>query len=209
MLYLFVTLLIILSVTLLRYHFHINSIISSGQEWSHQLRKVVVYRVDSIYYGFIGAYVFMYFKSVWERYKTSFFYLASVVFSGLHAIIFIYNITPENTSFFFNVFYLPIIAISLLLFFPLATSLENRTFLKTQITKISILSYAIYLVNYSIVLLSIQYFINMEEASFIIKTIILVVYWFLTYALSYLLFVYFEKPMTNLRDNNFFKVKMN
>ncbi|MFD0989493.1 acyltransferase family protein [Mariniflexile jejuense] len=203
-LYLFVTLLIILSVTLFRYHFHVNNIISSGQEWSNQLRKVVVYRVDSIYYGFIAAYVFMYLKSVWERYKTPLFYLASVVFTGLHAIIFIFSVTPENASLFFNVFYLPIISITLLLFFPLATSSENRTFLKTQITKISILSYAIYLVNYSIVLLSIQYFVDVSQVAFVFKILILLAYFVLTYLLSYLLFVYFEKPMTNLRDNKFF-----
>ncbi|AXP81947.1 Acyltransferase family protein [Mariniflexile rhizosphaerae] len=208
LLYLCVTVLIILCVTLFRYHFHVNNVISSGQQWSHQLRKVVIYRVDSIYYGFIGAYFFMYFKPIWERYKKHLFYLAFVIFIGLHTIIFVYHISPENTSLFYNIFYLPIVSISLLLFFPLATSLKNESILKSKITKISILSYAIYLINYSIVLLSIQYFIDVSQASFIIKIVILFMYWLLSYQLSYLLFVYFERPTTNLRDKNFFKTRI-
>ncbi|MDO7173824.1 acyltransferase family protein [Mariniflexile sp. AS56] len=208
-LYLVVTVFIIGCVTVFRYHFHTEHVITSGQEWSHQLRKVVIYRIDSIYYGFIAAYGAMYFKSVWERYKIISFCSGALLFFGVHAGIFIFGWLPENTPLFYNIFYLPMVSISLLLFFPLATTSQGKTFFKTQITQISVLSYATYLVNYSIVLLSIQYFIDVSQVSLFLKIMILFTYWLLTYLLSYLLFVYFECPMTNLRDKNFFKTRIN
>ncbi|WP_372755817.1 acyltransferase family protein [Mariniflexile sp.] len=204
-LYLAATLLLIACVTLLRLKFHSNNIISNGQEWSRQLRKVTIYRIDSIYYGFIAAYIAVYLKPCWERYRTSLFYFGLTVFFGLHVGIFVFNWLPENASLFYNIFYLPIVSISLLLLFPLAVSNEIKPLFKRQITEISILSYAMYLVNYSIVLLSITYFIDVSEINLLSKLIVLLFYWAATYLLSYLLFIYFESPLTKLRDSNFIR----
>ncbi|MDX1471442.1 MAG: acyltransferase family protein, partial [Flavobacteriaceae bacterium] len=48
--------IIVIAVGILnRYSFHLNQELSNYLDWSHNLRKVVIYRIDSIYYGFIGA----------------------------------------------------------------------------------------------------------------------------------------------------------
>jgi len=203
--YLIITLIVIIVTTCFRYNFHLTHFISSDHYWSQQLRKVVVYRVDSIYYGFLGAYIAMYFKTKWEQYKKVCFYLGVVLFFGMHTLIFLYDIRPENTSFFYNMVYLPLVSLILLLFFPMATFFKTGGFLKTQITKISVLSYAVYLINYSLILLTIQYFIDLSQATFLFKAFVLLIYWIATFFFSYLLFVYFELPMTQLRDSEFFK----
>ena len=87
------------------------------------------------------------------------------------------------------------------------TNWDTTKVFKNQITSISILSYALYLVNYSAVLLSIQYFIDVENQSVLIKILIFGMYWFISFLLAYLLYKYFEKPMTDLRNSKFIKDK--
>ena len=94
------------------------------------------------------------------------------------------------------------------MFFPLCSSWVSGGLLKKTITSISVLSYAVYLINYSIVLLTIQYFIDLEDTSNLIKFSVLILFWFLTFCLSYVLYVFFEKPTTDLRDLPIIKQKL-
>ena len=128
-----------------------------------------------------------------------------LIFTGIHVPIFVNDVTPEGFPVFYNIFYLPLISISLLLLFPVFSNWKKGGFLKKQITYISILSYGIYLINYSLVLLTIQYFINVENVSIFVKLMLLIIYWTVTFYVSYLLYRYFEKPSTDLRDSKLVK----
>ena len=79
-LFLFMTLIIILAITYFRIHYHNNHSIDSFEAWSHNIRKVVIYRIDSIYYGFIGVYIATHFSSIWQNYKILFVYLGNINF---------------------------------------------------------------------------------------------------------------------------------
>ncbi|MCF8272857.1 MAG: acyltransferase [Flavobacteriaceae bacterium] len=206
-LFLIVTLLVILLITFLRYKFHLHQIILTDHEWSQQLRKVVIYRMDSIYYGFIGAYISMNYNSFWLKFKNWSLISSILLFFGMHLFIFWFKLLPNNTGLFYNVFYLPLISISLLMVFPVFSSWVSGHLLKKTMTSISILSYAIYLINYSIVLLTIQYFFNLDDASNIFKFLVLILFWFLTFSLSYLLYLFFEKPTTDFRNLPIIKQK--
>ena len=72
-LFLLMTLIIILTITYFRMNYHNNHNFDFFETWSHNIRKVVIYRVDSIYYGFIGAYVAINYASIWRNYKKTFF----------------------------------------------------------------------------------------------------------------------------------------
>ncbi|WP_053990269.1 acyltransferase [Mangrovimonas sp. TPBH4] len=200
LLYLVITLLIIIGITICRYYFHMNNVLDSGQEWSRALRKVVVYRIDAIYYGFLAVYIATYFKDIWQNFRVHSFVVGMLLFFGMHAIFFYEALSPDNAPLFFNVFYLPFVAIALLLCFPFVIQIKSKGSLKRVITKLSVLSYAIYLTNYSIVLLTIQHFIDMSDSSMVLKFMVLLVYWSLSIYLSHLLYTYFEKPMMDLRD---------
>ena len=208
-----ITLVVILIGVFNRYHFHdsnINSIIVDSS-WSKSLRKVVIYRIDSIYYGFLGAYFAYYYARHWNRLKKIFAISGFLIFFSIHIYILIQKIEPSVNSFFFNNIYLSILALSILLFFPLFSTWENRKIFKTIITKISIWSYAIYLVNYSIVLLTILHFIEVDKLNLILKLFVLIAFWMITFVLSYFLYSRFEKPMMDFRDSksitNLFKTK--
>ena len=206
-LFVYTTLIIIIAITYFRIHYHNQHNLDSLETWSQNLRKVVIYRIDSIYYGFIGAYVSLNFSKIWQNYKKTFFILGLLFFLITHMFIFIYGATPSNFPIFYNIFYLPLISISLLLLFPIFSNWKTGRFLKKQISYTSILSYGIYLINYSLILLTIRYFIQIENASIFIKLLVLVMYWTLSFYLSYVLYHYFEKPLTDLRDSKFIKEK--
>ena len=207
-LYIVMILIILFAITYFRVHYHNNHNLDSFETWSQNIRKVVIYRVDSIYYGFIGAYVALNYASIWKNYKKLFFSFGVLIFLLTHTFIFVYNASPTDFPLFYNIFYLPIISISLLLFFPIFSNWETGTFLKAQITYTSILSYGIYLINYSLILLTIKYFFDVENASIVIKLVVLMAYWVLSFYFPYILYRYFEKPMTDLRDSKFIKEKL-
>lgn len=199
--------IIIFAITYFRFQYHNNYNLDTFETWSQNIRKVVIYRIDSIYYGFIGAYISVKFTSLWTHYKTVFLTLGVVVFLAIHLFIFGYNANPTDFPLFYNIFYLPLVSISLLLFFPMFSNWKMGTLLKSQVTKTSILSYGIYLINYSLILLTIKYFIDIENTSIFMKLIVLISYWLLSFYISYFLYQYFEKPMTDLRDSKFIKEK--
>lgn len=199
------TLTIIFVITCLRVYYHFNHDMISMHDWSQNIRKVVIYRIDSIYYGFIGAFLSVIYNTIWKKNKKLFFYMGIALFFGMHGFIFKYHIQPENASLFYNVFYLPLISICLLMFFPLFSNYKDGTLFKHEITSISILSYGLYLINYSLVLLTIRHFVNVNAVSIGAKFLILLLYWVVSFYASFMLYKYFEKPILNWRDSKFMK----
>ena len=202
--FLIITILIITLVCYNRVHFHYN--ISNFVEdinWSHSLRKVLIYRLDAIYIGFIGAYIFKFYINLWHKYKYAFLGCGVIIFSMLHGYIVLTNSLPNINSFFFNVLYLPLISVSILCCFPVLYDLDFKGKLKTLVTKISKWSYALYLVNYSLVLLSIKRLFSIENLSFETQQLFLLIFWLISFLLAYVLYRFYEKPMTSLRESSF------
>ncbi len=114
-LFLVVTIGIIFTVAFFRYYSHLNNVLHQEYVWSKEIRKVVIYRIDSIYYGFLAAFFANNFNSIWKRFRKSLFSLGIIIFFGVHAVVFGFKLNPDEGTLFFDVFYLPIVSISLLL----------------------------------------------------------------------------------------------
>lgn len=204
--FLLTTLVIIASAIYHRFLFdNMASIAIQDFSWSKSLRKVVVYRIDSIYYGFIGAFFAFYYSSTWVRYKYISFIIGVLLFIGTHLLILFNQLNPDSFSTFFNVYYLSLLSISILLTFPMFSNWQSSQFLSKTITNISLWSYSIYLINYSIVLLSIQHFTKNLELTYVGKFGLLFLYLVITFVLSYLLFTFFEYPILKFRDSKRYK----
>lgn len=204
-----VTLTVIVTVFLARLFFYLENDITSYKHWSSQVRKVVVYRIDSIYYGFLAAYIFHKSRLIWNQYKKTAFILGVILFFTVHGFIFILDAQPQNSPMFYALFYLPIVSLSLLLLFPVFSNWQYGTILKKEITTVSLLAYALYLVNYSLVLLPIQKKLNIETFSAIEKLATLFFYWILSFLLAYIVYTSFEKPIMSLRDSRFIRKHLN
>src|SRR5690606_10019382 len=71
-LFLWMTLLIILVSLLLKIQFYIDTSITSYKDWSATFRKVVIYRLDAIYIGFLLVYVIREFPKFFKMHKMKF-----------------------------------------------------------------------------------------------------------------------------------------
>ncbi|MDX1470610.1 MAG: hypothetical protein R3213_03865, partial [Flavobacteriaceae bacterium] len=82
---------------------------------------------------------------------------------------------------------------------------DSNSPLAFAVRYISLTSYALYLVNYSLILLTLQYFFNISSFTFLGKMALLVVYLAASFLSAHLLYSYFEKPVMQLRDRPFLK----
>ncbi len=193
----------ILALLLLKVQFYFEADIVSYKDWSAGFRKVVIYRLDAIYLGFILIYLMRQFPEFFKNLKFLFLFLGASIFIGVHFLIYILQLQPQTDLGFYVFIYLASISISCALVFPYAVHMKRSTLFDTLVYFISTRSYAIYLINFSVILLSIQYFIPVDSISIFFKGILCILYLTLTVGLSNIIYVYFEKPILRYRDRNF------
>ncbi|MCF1422423.1 acyltransferase family protein [Mangrovimonas futianensis] len=180
--------------------------ISDMNFWNTNLKSVVIYRMDAIYYGVLGALMSKIYSEQWYRYR---FHLAGVgilIFLSINALIPFAHFYIDKEPFFWNVLYLPINSIILSFMLPLLSSLNTAPkFIRNPITFLSVTSYSIYLLHYSIILQLMKYFIPTDELSTFDLVIYSIVYLNITFFCAFFLYKFFEKPFMDLRDKIYFK----
>ncbi|TNJ45711.1 acyltransferase [Tamlana fucoidanivorans] len=207
--YMITVMIVIVLISLARIDFHLSHGVMSNKDWSHALRKVVIYRIDSIYYGFIMALCYKKYQDFIKRHRFLFLSIGVIVFVSMHALIFMLDMLPSNTPLFYNLFYLPLVSVSLLFLFPVFINWQTGKRFRNTITKISVWSYGLYLVNYSLVLLPLQTFIDVALQPWYGKIGVVLSFWALAFLLARLLYKYYEKPLMNLRDLPALKAMLN
>lgn len=202
-----ITIVTLLALATLKILFFNSVKFDSYKEWSNVYRKVVIYRIDAIYIGFILIYFMKKYALLFKKYRGVLFTTGIIVFTLLHLIIYSFNLKPEIHSGFYVFIYLQVLILSIGLTFPFFYHLKYQgRFLKT-IRFISIHSYSIYLVNYSLILIPIQKAVDITSRSYVEQIGIIVVFMVLTLIISRVLFVGFEKPILTYRDKKYHRVQ--
>ena len=176
-------------------------------------RGIVVTRLDAISYGVLAAYVKHYFPAFWTNDRTrnrlAVVGLALIVLTSFTASIVILKyyvqagIYPAYV-FYKRTFYFPVIGLSMALIVPYmdgwrtATGLWARFGIARLITHISLISYSMYLLNLTPIMLTLLE--RFPTTSAAVGWTKVGVFWGLTLVVSTLLFAYFEKPVTELRE---------
>lgn len=199
-LFLGITCGIICVVLLIRFWFHETHQLASIYEWNENLRKVSMYRLDAIYYGFLAYYLYVNFP-ISATLTKLLFVLGILGIFTLHLFIFYWGISFETHPGFFNVFYLSLNSVSICSLMPylFTITITSRKFLKS-ITLLSVLSYSIYLLHYTIILHSMKVLVPSDHLEGIPLMVYTLLYWLLILVFSYLLYRFFERPMTDLRE---------
>lgn len=174
--------------------------------WNVNVKAITIYRVDAIYYGVLAAFLSMTKPNLWKNYKVVCFIIGAFVFLGLNVIIPTKKLFIETHPFFWNVLYLPINSIAIAFTIPLLSQIKSAPKLILKpITYISLISYSMYLLHYSVILQLMKYFIPSESIARFDQIIYVITYLAITILSSYILYLIFEKPMTDLRDKSFIK----
>lgn len=202
-LFLITTLLVIIALFFLKINYYQNSVVENYKQWSVGFRKVVIYRLDAIYIGFLLLYCYREFTNFFKRFHKFFALLGVFMFFGVHGYIYAVSATPETHFSFYVFVYLLIIEISLACLFPSALLLSSRGSMQRLVEYVSTRSYAIYLINYSIVLLTIQRFELLSEVSVLVRVVYSIGFLILSLLLSEFLYHFIEQPVMEFRNRKY------
>lgn len=190
---LYTILLMIAVYTLVRF---LNTDINSFDivEWDKSVRKVVINRLDSILYGVL-MFVFIYFKS--EYIKANRYKLFVV---GLSGVILSYLFFYLKTSTLFNqVFFLSTTSLSFSLLIPFFYYFKFKSkSIKNISLYISITSYSLYLMHYTLIFRIINNFIVVDT---LLKAFI-ITFSYIILSISFSTFIYYfvEKRFIDLKN---------
>ncbi|MFA8450130.1 MAG: acyltransferase family protein [Bacteroidales bacterium] len=159
--------------------------------WDVKFRKIVLTRLDSIFYGVLAAYVRYFYNDFWVKNKNKMLLIG-------FCLMYIHLLGVSNVNTFYRkTFYFSFISLGIAMVLPFFDNIKTvkSKHLRGVVTYISNISYGMYLVNLGIVALFIQkqYEINTPTQSFSLYMI----YWIVTIALSSMLYFFFEQPLVN------------
>lgn len=191
---------IIFIVAAIAYRISISDIEYDSFWWDVSVRKVALSRIDCIYFGVIGAWVRFYFKNFWSKCAIPSFILGILIFCFI-------SIYPHKlNTVYLNVIYLSLAPIYIILLFPFIDKLKDvKTVFGKIISKISVLSYAMYLLNLMIIQIFTKYFSNVLTNHATLKYAI---FWVVVLGLSYLLYMLYENPISRYGNKIFHTTKM-
>lgn len=176
-------------------------------------RGIVVTRLDAISYGVLAAYVKHYFPARWmnERLRRRLFTLGLVLtglvaFSASVIMLHVYVDTGLYSAYVFykRTLYFLLIGLSMTLLMPYMDGWRTasggwaRFGIARAITHISLISYSMYLLNLTPIMMTVIE--RIPTTSLTVGWLKVGLFWMLVLGLSTLLFKYFEKPVTELRD---------
>lgn len=176
-------------------------------------RGIVMTRLDAISYGVLAAYVKHYFPTWWtnERTRQRLFmvgllltgiaaFTASILMVGYYGL---WGVQPAYV-FYKRTLYFPFIGLSMALLMPYmdgwrtATGLWARFGIARAITHISLISYSMYLLNLTPIMMNVIE--RIPTTSVEVGWLKVFLFWALVLLSSTLLFNYFERPATELRE---------
>jgi len=165
--------------------------------WNDSFRTVMTMRLDAIIYGVLMAYMKIFLPQYFKKFRYLF------LFIGLSVLIIAFKLaflTPGNMGClsFTHTYYFSMVGIGMSFMLPYFFHLKiEKGFFIHLFTTISVLSYSIYLVNYSLVQYPINYIMPSSSLLFcIIKFITAIV---LTLIISCILYIKVETPFMNFR----------
>lgn len=169
--------------------------------WDYGFRKIVSLRLDAIVYGVLMAYLMFYRKNLFLKTKHVSF-IVSIILTAIN--IFLYEhfiLTDQANNLYFKVFYFSQVSVGLVLIIPWAIQQKPMLpkFVKKTIVSISVTSYSIYLIHYSLLLNILKH--NLIPKTKFMTLAVFVIYLFLVFSLSFLLYKYFEYPTMQFRES--------
>ena len=185
-------------------YYNIHSTNSDLKVWSFEVRSVVLYRIDSVLIGVLSGYLYHNYKQFMMSTRNLFLAIGMLLFTILFLCIIVFQLKLTNASWFYNILCLPMVSLSICLFIPFLLSWKMPSkWIGNTVTFICNISYSVYLLHYSVVLFLLKYYIDTKNFVLWQLNIFTLLYVSITVALSYIMYNFFEKPISKYRAKNF------
>lgn len=165
--------------------------------YRYQIQKVVITRFDSLMFGVLAAYTLYFYPKFWDRNKQTWFFL------GLMLLL-IYKVFPwQNFGTLKGIFGLSFLSIAVVLLLPMLNAMKiNISKWANFVTVISVISYAMYLINLTLRQVLIDYLPSNFAAAAYLKYFM---FWILSIITSFIFYRLIEYPILSKRDKLFKK----
>lgn len=191
---------LILFFHVMRYFVYLENAFSDTSTWNTSLKSVTIYRMDAILFGFVLAWLHFFYQQFMFKYKTYLFIISAHLFVFQFVIMNNLGFDIIATPLYYKVFYFTFTSITIFLALPFFIFWRTSKALYSKpIEFISKISYSMYLLHYSIILVLIKPIVNSFNWH-AANTLIIILYFFFTFVGAYLSYRFYEKPMTDLRD---------
>ena len=169
--------------------------------WDFYFRMQVVTRLDAIMYGVFGAYIYRYYRQVWEQQKKKRAIIGTIIILVNRCIAYYFAITQVG-ALYNSVFCFCVDSIAILMLMPYFESLKKgKGKIGKVVTFISVISYSLYLVNFALVSLWIMYiFPHFGLTGNSYYAMKYGVYWIISFVLAVCLYLAVEYPYLQFRD---------
>ncbi|WP_234733012.1 acyltransferase family protein [Tellurirhabdus bombi] len=185
-----------------------RAIIIPKELGEQEVRNIVLFRLDAIVYGVLGAYVKHYHAAFWKNRTVAkiLFWLGLGIIAFLSLSASIWSLTfyynhglLGNYAFYKHSFFTTFMGLSMVMILPLMDGIRTgRGWIARAVTHISLISYSMYLLNLSLIM---NFIIDpIPTSSESIGWAKYALFWVLVIGASTLLYKFYERPMTDLRD---------
>lgn len=197
--FLLITILVICFVHFLRWMKFQLAPIYDLTIWNTDIKAIVVYRIDSIFYGFLVAWIAYFYSHLLKKYSFYLIVIAAYLFLFQFVVLNVLDVTIVTKPVFYHVFYFTLTSVTIALSLPFFIQWNSTAFFVKPITYISKISYSIYLLHYSIIGFLFKFVVDTYQIK-LAAVYLIIIYLLITFLMSHVLYSFYEKPLTNLRD---------
>ena len=184
-----------------KFYYHYQTFNNDINYWNISLKSVVIYRLDAIFIGVLCSCLYSRYRNFWKQTRMLWCMIGIFMLSFLVVGVGSLGLFITEYPFFWNVIYLPMTSITVALFLPVLSEWQDEhRVMRIPVTFMSLISYSVYLLHYGVVLQLMHYhfdIMTMNAAGLVFFT---TTYFVVTIVLSYLLYRFYEKPMTDRRE---------
>lgn len=171
-------------------------------QWDTNLKAVVIYRLDSFFIGVLSSWIYFNTTNFWKKNK-SIYLCFGLLFMGLLFVgVGYFQLLIDSNPFFWDVLYLPLTSIAIAFLLPTFSLCNFEGVLKNRLTFISKISFAIYLLHYSIILQLMSHFLAPKLYTTIEFCFFSVSYLAVTFLLGFIFYQFYERPLSNRNAKN-------
>lgn len=170
-------------------------------EWNVSLRSVAVYRIDAVMTGVLFTWIRYNCIGFWQKYKTILLIFGMSTLLFLAILVGFVKIPIENYPLFWDVIFLPAISLAAASVLPFFSEWKStHSALERPVKFLGAVSYFVYLIHYSLILYTMKYLIDTNSLSLMQRHVFTFAYLVITFTLSWLLYISFEKPILRFRE---------
>lgn len=167
---------------------------STIEVWDKFIRKIVMERLDALMFGVSMAYMKFYHQKIFSQFKNIMFILGCLVSAGSFYFFF-----HSQINLFFKTLYFNCISLGFALLIPYLNSIKSGPkIIVLPTTYVSVISYSMYLLYLSLILNPLEK--SFSASNFYEAALLFTGYWILLLGCSALLYSFYERPMTELRE---------